>query len=83
MHIYKYILDARERAKARSLLDPSDPCDAKAFSPPMSDLDIWFPLISELVFPISFPGLQLSACSAFGNLWFSLPPLKSISDKRC
>jgi hypothetical protein len=35
-------LDARERAKARSLLDPSDPSDVKAFSPPISDSDIRF-----------------------------------------
>ena len=35
--VYIYILDAGERAKARSLLDPSDPSDAKARSPPISD----------------------------------------------
>ena len=34
------MLDARVRDKARSPLDPSDPSDAKAFGPPMSDLDI-------------------------------------------
>ena len=51
---YIHILDARERAKARSLLDPSD---AKAFSPPMTDLEILLasfdcsPLPSALRFP--------------------------------
>ena len=64
-----YILDARERAKARSLLDPSDQCDAKAFSPP----------ISELGFSISLSEPQLSDLSASANLRLSLPPLKSIS----
>ena len=71
MHLYVYIytyidiymLDARERAIARSLLDPSDPSDAKAFSP------IWTsdflllttalsPPISELGFAISITGPQ-------------------------
>ena len=35
-------LDARERAKARSLLDPSDPSDVKAFSLPIADSGIRF-----------------------------------------
>ena len=60
IHLYTniHILDARERAKARSLLDPSDPSDVKAFSPPISDLDIRFlsfgcsPHPSALRFPI-------------------------------
>ena len=38
------ILDARERAKARSLLDPSDPSDVKAFSPPISNLEFGQPI---------------------------------------
>ena len=69
LYIYIYILDARERAKVRSLLDPSDQCDAKAFSPP----------ISELGFSISLSEPQLSDLSASANLRLSLPPLKSIS----
>ena len=36
IYIYIYILEARERAKSHSLLDPSDPSDAKAFSLPIS-----------------------------------------------
>ena len=43
-YIYIYILDARERAKARSLLDPSDPSDVKAFSPPISNLEFGQPI---------------------------------------
>ena len=40
-----YMLAAKERAKARSLLDPSDQCDAKAFSPPISKLG--FPILTS------------------------------------
>ena len=63
------MLDARERAKARSLLDPSDPPDAKAVSPPISDSDIRLPPcgrsppIYELGFPIAALGAQPSALS--------------------
>ena len=48
------LLDARERAKARPLLDPSTPSDAKAFSPPISNSDIRSPPFDRSLQPFDF-----------------------------
>ena len=78
MYIYIYILDARERAKARSLLDPSDQCDAKAFSPPIFELE--FPILTSepqlvlLLVPVMVPVSAFYSVSTeqqFLERWYS------------
>ena len=51
MYIYIYILERRAGAQVPALLDPSDPSEAKALGPPISDFG----------HPISASGPQPSA----------------------